>query len=100
MYEALAGVATTYVVSLEAGDGDELIEDVPSTEDKAVLKQLGGRVRQALATLPDKERHFIEKHYFEDKTLTDAGAELGLSKSWASRLHARAIELLRKALED
>jgi RNA polymerase sigma factor for flagellar operon FliA len=100
MYEALAGVATTYVVSLEHATDEEMIEHVPTSEEQAVVRQLGGRVRQALGTLPEKERHFIEKHYFEDKTLTDAGAELGLSKSWASRLHARAIELLRKALDE
>ena len=29
----------------------------------------------------------------------EAGKALGLSKSWASRLHARAIMLLKTALE-
>ena len=41
----------------------------------------------------------MEKHYFEGKTLLEAGSDLGLSKSWASRLHARAIDLLRAALQ-
>jgi RNA polymerase sigma factor for flagellar operon FliA len=40
----------------------------------------------------------VEKHYFEDKTLLDAGRELGLSRSWASRLHARAMTRLRARL--
>jgi len=37
----------------------------------------------------------VTKHYFEGKNLLEAGAELGLSKSWASRLHAQAVGRLR-----
>jgi RNA polymerase sigma factor for flagellar operon FliA len=37
----------------------------------------------------------MTKHYWEGKNLLEAGAELGMSKSWASRLHAQAVERLR-----
>jgi RNA polymerase sigma factor for flagellar operon FliA len=49
--------------------------------------------------LPEKERRLLQLHYFEDRNLEVAGVELGLSKSWASRLHARAVDRLRKVLE-
>ena len=39
-------------------------------------------------------------YYFQNKTLEEAGAELGLSKSWTSRLHARALELLFKKVNS
>jgi RNA polymerase sigma factor for flagellar operon FliA len=42
----------------------------------------------------------MQLYYFADKTLEEAGAALGLSKSWASRLHARAVGLLREAFQD
>lgn len=102
LHGALQAVAVTYVMSLEAAGeaGLEIAADGPSAEDTTRLRQLGARVRAAITTLPDKERHFIEKHYFEDKSLTAAGAELGLSKSWASRLHARAVEMLRDSLGE
>jgi RNA polymerase sigma factor for flagellar operon FliA len=57
------------------------------------------RVRSALGKLPDKERRLMELYYFSDMNLEDAGAKLGLSKSWASRLHARAVNHLREVLE-
>lgn len=56
------------------------------------------RIRAAVAKLPDAPRAIVTKHYFEGKTLLAAGAELGLSKSWASRLHARAVTQLRALL--
>jgi RNA polymerase sigma factor for flagellar operon FliA len=51
-----------------------------------------------VASLPEKERRLMEMYYFEEKNLEEAGAALGLSKSWACRLHARAVNLLKDAL--
>ena len=42
----------------------------------------------------------MELYYFADMKLEEAGAKLGLSKSWACRLHARAVNLLREALGE
>ena len=49
---------------------------------------------RAIKKLPRKMRELLEKHYFQNKTLKEAGAEMNLSKSWASRLHDRAIARL------
>src|SRR5262249_44273964 len=90
------GVATATVrAHAAAGAAGELAAPAADEIGDPLLRE---RMRAAIADLPERERHFIEKHYFEDKSLVDAGAELGVSKSWASRLHARAIELLRKKL--
>ena len=56
-------------------------------------------MRAALAELPDKERRLLEIYYFGDEKLETAGKKLGLSKSWASRLHARAVGRLRELLQ-
>jgi RNA polymerase sigma factor for flagellar operon FliA len=97
--ELLSSVATVHITSLEAASNVS-DERVQSAHDSLEMGQLGTRVRQALGTLPEKERRLMELYYFEDKTLEDAGGALGLSKSWACRLHARAVSLLRDALAD
>ncbi|HEY0710762.1 MAG TPA: sigma-70 family RNA polymerase sigma factor [Polyangia bacterium] len=97
--ELLSSVATVHITSLEAASN--VSDDrVQSAHDSLEMGQLGTRVRQAVGTLPEKERRLMELYYFEDKTLEDAGGALGLSKSWACRLHARAVSLLRDALAD
>ncbi len=53
------------------------------------------RLHIAFASLSLRERAMLTKHYWEGKNLLEAGAELGVSKSCASRLHAQAIEKLR-----
>jgi RNA polymerase sigma factor for flagellar operon FliA len=97
--EILAGVATIHITSLEAASA--VPDERRPAPDAAVEGQrMAARVRAAVATLPEKERRLMELYYFADKNLEEAGAELGLSKSWACRLHARAVELLRAAIED
>jgi RNA polymerase sigma factor for flagellar operon FliA len=97
--EVLGGVATVHITSMEAA------RDAPDERfqapDQAALEAEGrARVRAALATLPDKERQLMELYYFADMKLEEAGKKLGLSKSWASRLHTRAVNHLREALEE
>ncbi|HUH03945.1 MAG TPA: sigma-70 family RNA polymerase sigma factor [Kofleriaceae bacterium] len=58
------------------------------------------RIGAALAALPASERAIIEQHYFGGHSLMAAGSALGFSKSWASRLHARALDSLRSSLQD
>jgi RNA polymerase sigma factor for flagellar operon FliA len=49
-------------------------------------------------TLPSIEEKLIRQVYFDGATLQAAGDSLGISKSWASRVHARALEHLASSL--
>ncbi len=94
--ESLAGLAAIFVTSLEAYQehGHEIADDKPDAAKLLTAAESQGLVRRALTALPEKERRMLEAHYFEDMSLKDAGETLGLSRSWASRLHARAVDLL------
>ena len=58
------------------------------------------RVRRALALLPARERRIITLYYFEEATMKQIGAEIGVNESRVSQLHARAILRLKQALES
>jgi RNA polymerase sigma factor for flagellar operon FliA len=94
----LGRVAAAYCVAscVEGEDGDP-----DATPEQALRKKQGRqRVRDALSTLPERERFLVQGHYLEGRRLDELAAELGLSKSWGSRLHTRALQLLRERLED
>jgi RNA polymerase sigma factor for flagellar operon FliA len=97
--EALAGVATVHITSLEAAAA-VADDSLPAADAQLDTGRVGARVRQAITRLPARERQLMELYYFADKNLEEAGAVMGLSKSWACRLHARAVRLLREALAD
>ena len=58
------------------------------------------RVRQALGMLPERERRIIALYYFEEATMKQIGAAIGVNESRVSQLHARAISRLKQALES
>jgi len=97
--ETLARVATVHITSLEAA-ASMVDERLPPPDAVLDAGRQGARVRDAIQALPERERRLMELYYFADKNLEEAGAEMGLSKSWACRLHARAINLLREALGE
>ena len=41
----------------------------------------------------------LKKIYFQNLSMTDLAAQMGVTKSWVSRLHARAIKHLQAALK-
>ncbi|MGO9665578.1 MAG: sigma-70 family RNA polymerase sigma factor [Polyangia bacterium] len=97
--EVLSGVATIHITSLEAAAG-VTDERLPPPDQQLERLHLQARAHRALAKLPEKERRLLQLHYFEDMNLEVASAKMGLSKSWGSRLHARAVDQLRQVLEE
>jgi RNA polymerase sigma factor for flagellar operon FliA len=98
--EALNGVATIFVTLLGHQEEQQLQDERAAPHEQVERQQMAELVRRAMRRLPDKERHLIEMYYFHDQTLEQVGASMGLSKSWTSRLHARAIALLRETMDD
>ncbi len=99
--QAMSAIRTMYMTSLEAmrDQGFDAVADAPAAPDRLDTARLAARLKEAIDRLPDRERQLVTKHYWEGKNLLEAGAELGMSKSWASRLHAQAVERLRAIVD-
>jgi RNA polymerase sigma factor for flagellar operon FliA len=69
-------------------------------EEEAARAELSVRLRQLVEALPDRQRALIERHYYKGELFEAIAEDLGISKSWASRLHERAITQLGKALRE
>ena len=96
---ALGGIAAVFVTMLDQRDEQQLPDERPPPPELIERQQMARRVRRVMQRLPDKERFLIEQYYYHDQTLEQVGASMGLSKSWTSRLHARALALLREELD-
>lgn len=57
------------------------------------------RLLAAIPALTPRQRLLIRGHYFEGRSIDAIGQELGISKSWASRLHTQALRQLRAAVD-
>ena len=72
---------------------------VESLDERCDRARKGNVVRDAIERLPEDFRRLLELHYYGDMTLDEVGRKLGISKSWASRIHARALKLLQKEMK-
>lgn len=98
--DTVNSLASIYVISLDANEDIE-IEDHNGVdvEQRTALMQVRNHMRHAINSLPPKEKQLIMMYYFQNRTLEESGRRLGLSKSWTSRLHARALELLMSRIK-
>lgn len=101
----LAAMATAMATGLvadvglgEAGEATAVNRHNP--EQEVQQAELLSLLRSEVATLPEPENELVERHYFNGERFDHVAADLGLSKSWASRLHTRAVQRLTKRLRS
>jgi RNA polymerase sigma factor for flagellar operon FliA len=76
-----------------------LIPSEPEQPDTAYEKsETKDRIRVAIESLPVREQKVIGLYYYQEATMKQIGAEIGVNESRVSQLHARAIRRLREAL--
>lgn len=100
----LAVLATAMAVGVAGndvllGDGQRVRVASDRTDAKAEQDELMKIVHEELAHLPEQEALFIRRHFFRDENIEDIASELGLSKSWGSRVLNRGISKLSKRLQ-
>ncbi|TWU31943.1 sigma-70 family RNA polymerase sigma factor [Novipirellula artificiosorum] len=94
------------VVYLASGRDDETngpsLRNAVSTEQSpsAALASLEmqQKLQKVVTQLPPDAARLIRSIYFDGYTLTEAAQRAGISKSWASRLHAKSLDQLAKSL--
>lgn len=94
----LDGAVASFMLGEAASYYDPTFQARHTPEAEVAEIEASVFVRKVVDELPDKERTMLVQVYFEGRTIEQAGQTLGLSKSWASRLHARALKLMREKL--
>lgn len=97
----------SYVLSLDApagADGEEsfsLMNQLGASDTiqhDMELEELQQLLRLTIEQLPVQERTTLRCYYFQGMSFNEIGQKLGLSESWVSRIHRRALEQLRQKL--
>lgn len=99
--EFAAAGALSFQLSLSSGEvlEDELPADEDTPHEILSRAQEQAKLKRAVEALPEKERAVVEAYYFQGKRFNELSREdIGLTKSWVSRLHARALHMLRENL--
>jgi RNA polymerase sigma factor for flagellar operon FliA len=102
----LAAMAAAMTVGLIAPvavgeDGERVqVSNTEGPEEAVAQAELLAIVERAIEDLPQEEAALVRRHYLEGERFDHVAESLGLSKSWASRLHTRAMQRLAKRLRS
>lgn len=95
---ATAAALCLVVESVWDEDGLNAVDRAPDPEHVVERSELGELLQGELEELPTEEHVIVRRHYFGGERLDEIATSLGLSKSWVSRLHQRAVDRLAKRL--
>jgi RNA polymerase sigma factor for flagellar operon FliA len=107
MVNQIQQLTYSYILSLDAptgGDGEEgfsLLNQLGAPDriqHEMELEELQQLLRLTIELLPVQERTTLRCYYFQKMSFNEIGQKLGLSESWVSRIHRRALEQLRHKL--
>ena len=98
--EHLSSIALAAAIGIATETRGEPVDGDDSPETALARAQLAHVVRGAVAELDEIEGQLVRRHYLEGERLEDIARDLQMSKSWASRLHTRAVSRLAKRLRE
>lgn len=107
LFNRITQLAYSYILSLDAptgSDGDESFNllnqlgEIDSIQRDIEFEQLQKTLTWVIEQLPNQERTTLKLYYFQQLPFNEIGKRLGLSESWVSRIHKRALEQLRVKL--
>ncbi len=87
-----------YLLSLSDENAPEIADKSDLADVVIEQSQTMGKVRSAVKELPEKEREIIESLYFKHISTKELAQQMGVNKSWVSRLHSKAVQRLRQRL--
>ena len=97
-------LAVVYLSSRSDEDGSQDDDPVdfktPSPEEAMQRRELHEKLRLLIESLPSDAGQLIRATYFNGLSQQQAAEQLGVSKSWASRLHAKTLDRLARGLQQ
>lgn len=98
--DTLKELATAYITSYTADEENEPASEPAQAEYLLEKKRYCEKLRRSIDALPEKRRNIIYKYFFEDLRLVDIAEQMGVTKSWISRLVNMALDDIRSGFPE
>lgn len=87
------------------GKEEDLCDYLPNAPDdtpffRCLRSEMKDLLARVIAELPEKEQQVLSLYYFEELTMKEVGAVLGIGESRVSQVHSLAVVRLRGRLEQ
>ncbi len=100
IYETILSIDSIASASSDTDSPFDFIKDTSATPDeKAEITELGRVIREAIATLPQKDRTIVEYRFYRNMQVKQIAQMVGLSSSRITRIVQSALNDVREYLQ-
>ena len=100
IYETILSIDSIASASSDTDSPFDFIKDTSATPDeKAEITELGRVIREAIATLPQKDRTIVEYRFYRNMQVKQIAQMVGLSSSRITRIVQGALNSVREYLQ-
>lgn len=99
IYETILSIDSIAAASSDNDSPFDFIKDPHAMPDeKAEISELGRAIREAIATLPQKDRLIVEYRFYRNMQVKEIAEQVGLSSSRITRIVQAALNHVREYL--
>lgn len=100
IYETILSIDSIASASSDNDSPFDFIKDTSAMPDeKAEITELGRVIREAIATLPQKDRTIVEYRFYRNMQVKEIAEQVGLSSSRITRIVQASLNYVREYLK-
>lgn len=101
IYETILSIDSIAEASSDNDSPFDFIKDLSAMPDeKAEITEMGRMIREAISTLPQKDRTIVEYRFYRNMQVKDIARQVGLSSSRITRIVQSSLNLIREYLQE
>lgn len=100
IYETILSIDSLAAASSDNDSPFDFIKDLSAMPDeKAEISEMGRMIREAISTLPQKDRTVVEYRFYRNMQVKDIARQVGLSSSRITRIVQSSLNSIREYLQ-
>lgn len=100
IYETILSIDSLAAAASDNESPFDFIKDASAMPDeKAEIGEMGRMIKEAISTLPAKDRTVVEYRFYRNMQVKDIARQIGLSSSRVTRIVQSSLNIIREYLE-
>lgn len=101
VYETILSIDSIASANSDNDSPFDFIKDLSALPDeKAEISEMGRMIKEAIATLPQKDRAIVEYRFYRNMQVKDIARQVGLSSSRITRIVQSSLNSIREYLQS
>lgn len=101
IYETILSIDSLAAAGSDNDSPFDFVKDLSAMPDeKAEITEMGRMIREAISTLPQKDRTVVEYRFYRNMQVKDIAKQIGLSSSRITRIVQSSLNQIREYLES